>query len=1302
MPGEIYYWDGLIIDESVAKRHMKAIMQLKNRELQEAGLDLKQMGKYQIYSIRTSRKGRILFTISEIENKRCLIFLEELSNHEYNKSRFLNNPKALSELLNTTEDEFRKIVNFEDEFIDVDESVLPLDDIGDEQLVYTPVEYYNQEFIKLNDSQKEAKYAKGPAIIEGPPGSGKSCVALSLVANASPEFNKILYVTSSPALVNHMEGMYQSLPAGLESPPGRVVFKSYAQLVHESDPATVSKKSVGEEHFSEWFGSYCTRKQQQLKTAKTGKVRGKGKRVFSKVPLLSEELLDAATVYQEFRTIAAYVDYVDTRYGTSKMYKQLDYERLGEKHQSLFKKEHRSWLYQAYQDYMAYLAHHEGIDVSFYRLKSTDVYDMVVVDEGQDFSKAQIQQIIALTPTLQIYFCRDSHQSLADSQSSGPFIKEHLYQLGHKTGIAVQHIQLPSSYRVFPNAQPLVDKLLHLRLKLIGGRADNLEYVQLPLTVEENSTLGSVYWFEHVPEDAHCALQKAPQSSDLIIITLPQWINEAKAFFNTDLVYTVDQVKGLQFPVVVLYRMAEDEALREANKLLAQPERSYVASSSTAHRPAAGVGNPKFGPPLNRFFTAVTRAQQQIIVIQPFQHQYSHIIDAIKSSEGCSDDFKIELTKQSYSEDNWLQLVQKLIHKKELALAQTIYVHHLKKTAPEFKEFVRAITTPPSVVVTPSVTMVSAHQQAASSSSSSSDAASVSTTGMFSAKKSFEKTSQPTRRRGGRRAQQDSSSSLSAQKSRVPELLAGSSAIKSDSIPDALKRQHFLEKKPMKALFNHLNNCDYPGVFLSKQISCGALDPRKISRLFFFHPNARLLITVDQLCHTGGKPYESLLSQLCLPYSTARHGLLNSLCDPNFEIVKKLAERVNYFLDVNPAFSSEYCPESSELGYGVVTEIRELYFLNTTVTGSEILNKLAQQMNSTPAQLCKKLQNFFFDHLEPDFINSSYLDYGKTPPYTKLALELHQSDESSWNQVIAKYSMDATARKIVRLMVQGNRIGSFLCTRDIFAHLTEFFGELLGDYTILDIFSENTKQLTKHILSILNDNPHWTVIDEKRYILKHLISYELDPASNLAGILRVVSVYLGIEHQLINELFKVNLRFWDIKIREFGDKLPNKKRLETILRPMINNDTLAKKALEYIYQSDMYSEQNRAICLYQFFFICKEECRKNNLICSIMINDILDWFEKNPSIDVLTCYNQITEFWNALTNRPYDLFVAYLRVAHDLLATELVQQRIKQRQLTVSAVQTQVAFSESALAASSVQEDRRHEEEQAATYSLNM
>ncbi|RUR17282.1 hypothetical protein ELY21_11215 [Legionella sp. km535] len=1289
MTTEIFYWDGLIIDEAIADKYVEVINQLKNGELQGAGLSLKKMRHHRVFSLSTSYSGRLLFTSRVINQKKCLIFLEELPNHDYKNSKFLNNPATLNQFLEKNHNDLVAIVDFEEEFMDIDEFPISLDINLTEKRLYTPVEYYDQEFIVLNSSQKHAKFAKGPAVIEGPPGSGKSCASLSLITNARAELNKILFLTSSPALVSHMEALYNSLPASLDSPPGRVVFKSYLQLVHESDPATESKKVVGQKHFAKWYAGYCNTKEHLLKNQNSKHNKSKQKRHKKQMHHLPQEVLDARNVYQEFRTTAAYSDYVDTQFGTEKNYTQLAYERLGEKHQSLFTKEHRPWLYQAFQDYAAYLKHTNHIDLSFYRLKSDEVFDMVVVDESQDFSKSQIQDITRLTsPALQIYFCRDSHQSLEDSQSSGPFIHEHLYRLGNRIGIKAQHIQLPCSYRVFPNAQSLVDRILDLRLKLIGGRADNLEYVKLPMTVEQNSTLGSVHWFDRVSEAVQTALQEATHSSDLIIITLPEFIEEARIFFKTDLIYTVDQVKGLQFPVVVLFRMAEDKALEEANKILSKPESSYVASSSTTNRPADGVGNPKFGPPLNRFFTAATRAQQQIIVIQPHQHKFGYVINAMKSAEQSADEFKIELNKQSYSEEKWLDLIRKLISKNEIALARKIYIQYLKKTPIEFKEFVKQAKTPCSASIQESglmaTSMLSTQGPVASSSStsaSSGSAASVSTMGLFSDRTTDEMHPSYREKRGSRnkpRIVKPLSLSVQASDTMTQQVKTIPATQSTRHSPQQNRRMRTDKRSSGRAhrdgFMKRISNEAYPGLYLANELSNGRLDSQNLISLFIYYPELCDLITIEHLCKVGEQPYSSLLSQLCCPFVEPRHIALNFLLERDDKLISFLVAGIKCYLF---SFQDAQLKELTEKDQSLlnifqkkVTDFRDIQYLNTTKTGKEILEKLAYLLNGSIIDLLYDVQNAIRKKPEPNFEISFQRQQIHTSEnkHALFASQLNELKETFWQHIIAQYPLDDTSRKIVRLMNQGNNIGVELWNKTPFVNLADFFPHAFCDLNIQHLFSEQERELARRLITTLESHPHWTTVEELNYIDLELSAPDFDFTSIFSGILRTVRAQLILENRLLNKLYNVNMIFWNNIVTQFGEVFTNRLRIKNIMDQLAQNDSVAIKAWNSIDEIESKFKNNPPSCLLQFFTTCKNAMSAEEFEKCTLLQNIIARLEAEKPWELEACFNYITACLNSSELGRFSLLAGYLRFAQDVLGKQLLQEKTNNRQLMTHSV----------------------------------
>ncbi|CAM3040475.1 hypothetical protein LEWO105114_13120 [Legionella worsleiensis] len=790
----------------------------------------------------------------------------------------------------------------------------------------------------------------------------------------------------------------------------------------------------------------------------------------------------------------------------------------------------------------------------------------------------------------------------------------------------------------------------------------------------------------------------------------------------------------MQFPVVVLYRMVEDEALLEANKVLAKPEHSYVASSSTAHRPAAGVGNPKFGPPLNRLFTAVTRAQQQIIIIQPPKHQFSHLITACKSVELSTDEFKLELDKQSYSEEKWLELAKKLISKNELELARTIYVNHLQKPADEFEAYIRATKTPPTLsVLESSVASTSspmASQPTAASSSSSVDAersTSVHTLGLFAHQKTTQSSAHSQRRRKGRGQQENitlppktdhapagaasvipselrkkstAETSLDSKPStdntstkrtkrgikklkQAPKVFdqpkhtptkyssrspaSRTKVMSSNTEDEFFKGMKFLNAPPMEELFEKLKQSTSPGLDLSLLLSCGALDIKKLRELFFYHPESKALITVAQLCSVGEQPHLSLLSQLCSPYSESNHVALFYLFDQEIDTFKTFAAGVKYFL---LSFEQSFAEESQEINQTYMAffqkksaELRELYFLHTTETGQIILAKLAKEIEWDLELFNAKLAHVFRMNLEPNFPVplQSMKDTSKLPDHELLAMELNQTDEESWKIIVSRHPGDDISRAIVRLIAQANFIGEDLWRNAVFQNVPQFFVNMSVSPNIKSILTEQEQKIAEEISSVLNSSPYLTLIEHKKYLEAVLNDSTIDRTSILTGIIRVIRKHLIREHNLVNELYTKNMRFWRQVTDKYSDLFPNSGRVLAILDQLSVQDALAMNAWESLINSKVIDQNDVWFLLWNFFGSCKSQQNPLEAAHSTLINNIFTWLVNNKGKSLKTYFDYITQCLQSTNLHQFSSLAGYLRLAQDFLAKELLQQRLKSR-----------------------------------------
>ena len=332
------------------------------------------------------------------------------------------------------------------------------------------------------------------------------------------------------------------------------------------------------------------------------------------------------------------------------------------------------------------------------------------------------------------------------------------------------------------------------------------------------------------------------------------------------------------------------------------------------------------------------------------------------------------------------------------------------------------------------------------------------------------------RRRRGRKLQ-DSTASTSAQQSATQSAHADAPPVSPVPAEETFSGLRFLQQRPMENFLNSLTQSTNPGVYLSKQISCGAMDAQKIRKLFFYYPKSKNLITLEHLCKIGVQSHTSLLSQLCSPYNEEMHEVLKIILEQKNGLLIKFALRLKDFLVPYDGYKLEYDVVSSEtlesFFPGSSIDIRELYFLNTSQTGIYILTRLAAQMNDNLDGLCVRLKNFFNTHLEPDFKVPVPLipgDKARLRAYEQLAFNLIVMKKGRGQVLLHDITRMISQEHILRLIVQGNCLGVDLCSRNTFSHLSVFFGDLINNHSTRQIFSSNALLMVKEILFILKIN----------------------------------------------------------------------------------------------------------------------------------------------------------------------------------------------------------------------------------------
>ncbi|MEA2560505.1 MAG: ATP-dependent helicase UvrD/PcrA [Acidobacteriota bacterium] len=413
--------------------------------------------------------------------------------------------------------------------------------------------------LKLSREQYDILRSPGPVLLAGSAGSGKTTVTIHRLA-AAP--STALYLSYSPALVVHSRKLYRDLATarGAEARPANFYTfgELYRTFVNEPDTPEMT-----EALFNEWF-------------RKSGKS------------------LDPALVWEELRSIlkGACLDL------DKPMLDEAAYYDLGKKRAPLFV-DLRPEIYrlaQRYQQWLADEGRSDRIDLcrrAFAELRKGRgrTWDVVVCDEVQDLTELEVAFVLALSrrPDLSgVLLTGDTQQII---QPSG-------FRWAEVRRLAARGKSRPEVQRLRRNlraVRPLVElanALLLLRREVFGRtEEDEPEDAALdgPVPIEvpagEEAVLAAIEGF-----GPRCA-----------VLTTEEEAGRLRARLGTSRVFHVRDAKGLEFDIVVLWKLlGPDQDLVE--RLL---------------RGADGLDRePRFQRLLQHLYVAVTRARRHLVLYE--------------------------------------------------------------------------------------------------------------------------------------------------------------------------------------------------------------------------------------------------------------------------------------------------------------------------------------------------------------------------------------------------------------------------------------------------------------------------------------------------------------------------------------------------------------------------------------------------------------------------------------------------------------------------------------------------------------
>jgi hypothetical protein len=552
------------LDTSKVKKQFVKVLEAIGRDDLRTP-DVKKLAQGNYYRAKLDDSNRLLLQFVEFNGETVCLALEVILHHAYEKSRFLRG--AL-----------------------VDESKIIEADLPAVAAAAKPVRYLNparshfhllDKVISFDETQELVYQTKPPLIVVGSAGSGKTALTLEKLRH---EKGDVLYVTHSAYLAQSARDLY--FAHGYENDQQEPLFLSLKEFLE-----TLRVPTGREVHFSDFAKWY----QRQ-----------------------SNRLADAHQVFEEFRGV------LSSR--PSGPLTLEDYLALGVR-QSIFASAERGAIHGLFLKYVQWLGDNQLFDSNLiaheWQALAKPSYDFVVIDEVQDITTVQLSLILkTLKRPGQFLLCGDSNQIVHPNFFSWSAVKSLFWQdekLAERQNLSILRVN-------FRNAQE-VTRVANALLKVKHARFGSVDRESNFLVEAVARQTGSVVFLPDKDTVRRDINQKTKTSTQFAVIVLRDEDKAAaKASFQTPLVFSVHEAKGLEYPNIILYNLISNNRQTfseitegvDPAELEASLERNELQYRRAKDKSDKSLEIYKFY--INALYVAVTRAIEQVVLIEADQN----------------------------------------------------------------------------------------------------------------------------------------------------------------------------------------------------------------------------------------------------------------------------------------------------------------------------------------------------------------------------------------------------------------------------------------------------------------------------------------------------------------------------------------------------------------------------------------------------------------------------------------------------------------------------------------------------------
>jgi len=602
--------------KSVQKNFDKVLQQLSRGDFKSA--DVRKMSNTGYYRARLNIKDRLLFAVVSASDKKYLLLLEVIQHHDYAKSRFLRGAQL------PDDEAMQPVTKAED---------LEQKDI--KNLSYLNAQEQNihvlNKFISFDDTQQAIFQIHPPLIIIGSAGSGKTVLVLEKLKQLK---GNVAYVSLSNYLVENARKIYFS--NGYENEDSEVDFLSFQQYLESWN--IPEGKEINFRVFEQWFKRHV----QNLK------------------------IKEPYRLYEEFKGVLT-----GAPLHTAFLSKE-EYAALGIK-QSIFTADKRDEVYSLFTKYMQWMKENSYYDsnmISFDYLQLVKPrYDYIMIDEVQDITGIQLKCIMqSLNNTSDFILTGDSNQIVHPNFFSWSNIKTYLYHQGTDNK-QVQILQ--TNYRNSPEVVQLSNTLLKIKNLRFGSIDKESNYLINTISSQK----GEVLLMQDDDKVKAELNRKTQDSTQYAVIVADNFLKEeARRYFKTPLIFSVQEAKGLEYENVILMNFISANSA-EFREIIEGVNAADLGHESLQYARPADKNDKdaeiyKFY--INSFYVAITRSIKNIYL---FEKEVNHKALQLLSLKEITK--PLQVAEQKSDKTEWLEEARRLDEQGKHEQAEQIRAKYL-------------------------------------------------------------------------------------------------------------------------------------------------------------------------------------------------------------------------------------------------------------------------------------------------------------------------------------------------------------------------------------------------------------------------------------------------------------------------------------------------------------------------------------------------------------------------------------------------------------------------------------------------